>query len=186
MNHAVPAVGKMVLVACPFCNCSSAMPSGSSSYKCAQCSQVTPITYSPNAHTHVHTHVEAERRLCAQRTGTHIHMHTRSHTQECARTHTRYTLQVSRAIGNSEYHTTAATREGAQRVPPSDLIHTTALHAAVRQKGNAEVVRALISGNADLNARTLYGNTPLHLAASIRKRPLPNSFYIELNYGADV
>jgi ankyrin repeat protein len=41
----------------------------------------------------------------------------------------------------------------------------------VRNKGNAEVVRALISGNADLNARTLYGNTPLHLAVSIPKSP---------------
>ena len=108
------------------------------------------------AHTHTHTHT---------------HTYTHAHTHECERAHTRYKWQVTRAIGNSEYHTTAATREGARRVPSSDLIHTTALHAAVRNTGNAEVVRALISGNADLNARTLYGNTPLHLAVSIPKSP---------------
>jgi DNA-directed RNA polymerase subunit RPC12/RpoP len=53
VNHAVPATEKMVLVACPFCNCTSAMPSGSSSYKCAQCSEVSTIKHAPN--THIHT-----------------------------------------------------------------------------------------------------------------------------------
>ena len=43
---------------------------------------------------------------------------------------------------------------------------SSALHASVRTKGNGDVVRALIANGADVNARTQYGNSALHLAAS--------------------
>jgi len=76
--------------------------------------------------------------------------------------------EATRAISDKEkgLGQDASSKQGVQLFPSSDHIGLTALHAAVRFKGHADVVRALIASGADLNARTLYGNTALHLAAS--------------------
>jgi len=74
---------------------------------------------------------------------------------ECQRCH-----EVTHTIADTDK--VAAFRGAA----PSDHIGMTALHCAVRDKGHVDVVRALVTHGADLNARTHNGNTPLHLAAA--------------------
>lgn len=74
---------------------------------------------------------------------------------ECQRCH-----EITHTIADTDK---AAAFKGAA---PSDHIGMTALHAAVRFKGHVDVVRALITNGADLNARTHNGNTAMHLAAA--------------------
>jgi len=63
----------------------------------------------------------------------------------------------TRIISDMDTHTAAASKERVRHVPPSDFIGMTALIAAVREKGHADVVRELITSGADLNACTQVG-----------------------------
>ena len=74
---------------------------------------------------------------------------------ECQRCH-----EITHTIADTD--AAAAFKGGA----PSDHIGMTPLHAAVRHKGHVDVVRALVTNGANLNARTHNGNTALHLACA--------------------